>query len=187
MDPKFLEFWGNCLVTLSKLGQAPDPKRFQEEALRFWGNLLTGKKETGQFNASEIFEKQLELFRKCYGLEEKAQEPEFIESFKQASGDFQRSFKEFMSVFDFVPREDYEQLKKKTEELNAKVREQNEIIRQLRMEKIREGAEEIAAASGIQELIKNQAEQFSALMDTLGSIYGSASQNKPEQHKKVKR
>ena len=171
MDPKFLEFWGNCLVTLSKLGQAPDPKRFQEEALRFWGNLLTSKKDTGQFNASEIFEKQLELFRKCYGLEEKAQEPEFIESFKKASGEFQHSFKEFMSVFDFVPREDYEQLKRKTEELNEKVREQNEVIRQLRMEKVREGAEEIAAASGIQEMIKNQTEQFSSLMDVLGSIY----------------
>lgn len=184
MDPKFLEFWGNCLLNLSKLGQVPDPNRFQEEALRFWGSLLSGNKGTGQFNTSEIFEKQLELFRKCYGLEEKSREPEFIESFKKASGEFQRSFQEFMSVFDFVPREDYEQLKRKTEELNEKVREQNEIIRQLRIAKISEGAEEIAAASGIQEMIKNQTEQFSTLMDALGSIYGSTGQGKPEQHKK---
>lgn len=184
MDPKFLEFWGNCLLTMSKLGQVPDPKSFQEEALRFWGTLLSGNKETAKFNTSEILDKQLELFRRCYGLEQKSREPEFIESFKKASGDFQRSFQEFMSVFDFVPREDYEQLKRKTEELNEKIREQNEIIRQLRIDKVREGAEEIAAASGIQEMIKNQTEQFSALMDALGSIYGPAGQGKPEQRKK---
>jgi len=144
---------------------------------------MTGQKSTDWlFSPSGYFEKQIDIFRRCYGLKEDST-PEYM---TKASEEFQKSLKEFVSAFDVVPREEYEQLKKKYHELLEKSDGQDETIRQLRMKLLVKGAEEMGAASGIQEMIKTQTEQFTALMDSLGSIYsgGTAKQDKPEKAKK---
>ncbi len=137
------------------------------------------------FSPPAYFEKQIEIFRKCYGLKEDSG-PDYFAEAARAAEEFQKSLKEFISAFNVVPREEYEKLKNKCEELQKKTEGQEETIRTLRIKLLAKGAEEIGAASGIQEMIKAQTEQFSALMDSLGSIYGGSAEkkDKPETAKK---
>ena len=185
MDKNFLEFWGNYLLSLVQTGQKLAGEKFYEDASKFWSGLLKGQKTTDWlFSPSGYFEKQIDVFRRSYGLKEDST-PDYM---AKASEEFQKSLKEFVSAFDVVPREEHEQLKKKYHELQATSDGQDETIRQLRMKLLVKGAEEIGAASGIEEMIKAQTEQFTALMDSLGSIYSgsAAKQDKPETIKKPK-
>jgi len=134
-----------------------------------------------------FFENQIEFFRKLYGLK-KDSSPDYFAGLRNPSEEFQKSLKEFISAFNVVPREQYEELRKEYDELKQKCNAQDETIRQLRMKLLVKGAEDIGAASGIQEMIKTQTEQFTALMESLGSIYSgsAAEQDKPEKSKKPK-
>jgi len=188
MDKNFLEFWGNYLLSLVQTGQKLAGETFYEDVFKYWSGFMKDQKTTDWlFSPSGYFEKQIEIFRKCYGLKEDSS-PDYITGARQASEQFQKSLKEFISAFDVVPREEYEQLKKNYHELQEKSNGQDETIRQLRMKLLVKGAEEIGAASGIQEMIKTQTEQFSALMDSLGSIYSGspAKRDIPEKTKKPK-
>lgn len=165
MDAKFLEFWGNYLLSLSRVG------KLQEESFRFLDGLLGDpKKLAAPANQPGLFEKHWDLFRKCYGLEKEAESPDYMESLRKASEDFQRSLKEFMTIFDVVPRSDYEEMKKKCGELEERIKTQEETMRQLRGEKMLELSGDAGFASGFQEMIRTQTEQFTAIMDSLGKI-----------------
>lgn len=185
MDKNFLEFWGNYLLNLVQTEEKLAVEKFYRDVFNFWSGFMKDQKTAEWlFSPSGYFEKQIDMFRKCYGLKEDST-PDYM---AKASEEFQKSLKEFVSAFDVVPREEHEQLKKKCHELQEISDGQNEIIRQLRMKLLVKGAEEIGAASGIKEMIKTQTEQFSALMDSLGSIYSgsSAKQDKPEKTGKPK-
>jgi len=185
VDKNFLEFWGKYLLSLVQTEQKLAGEKFYNDVLNFWSGFMKDQKTADWlFSPSGYFEKQIDIFRKCYGLKEDST-PDYM---TKASEEFQKSLKEFVSAFDVVPREEYEQLKKKYHELQEKSDGQNEMIRQLRMKLLVKGAEEIGDASGIKEMIKTQTEQFGALMDSLGSIYSGspAKQGKPEKTKKLK-
>lgn len=188
MDKNFLEFWGHYLLNLVQTGQKHAGEKFYEDVFNFWGGFMKDQKSADWlFSPSSYFEKQVDIFQKSYGLK-KDTTPDYFAEARKASEQFQKSLKEFISAFDVVPREEYEELKKKYEELQAKSAEHDDTIRQLRAKLLVKGAEEIGAASGIQEMIKTQTDQFAALMDSLGSIYSGspAKQDKSEKTRKPK-
>lgn len=190
MDRNFLDFWGNYLLSLIPTGQKFSGEKFYNDAFKFWGEILKDRKAADWlYSPSGYLENQVEFFRKAYGLKDESS-PDYFDGAKKASDDFHKSLKEFISAFDVVPREDFEQLKKDYHELQERCDGQEETIRQLRIKLLAKGAEEIGAASGIQDMIKSQTEQFTSLMDSLGRIYGGTASKqgiseKPK--KKVKR
>ena len=147
MDSKFLEFWGNFLLNAAK---------GQEQAEGLNRMVREGYK---------TFEQQLSLFEKFYGLDKKPDpSTPYAEMWAKAASDFAKSYQEFMGVMGMVPREDYEVLKKKAADLEEALQ---------RGEK-RTGVKEIDTAEiakGFEGLMKEQAEQFQALMASYGKLY----------------
>ena len=112
MDRKFLEFWGNVLLSAAK-GQE------QVETL----SRLAGE-------GFKTFEQQLALFQKFYGLDRKPDPAApYAEMWKKAAEDFVQSYQEFMGLMGMVPREDYEALAREHEALKKKVEELEESLR----------------------------------------------------------
>lgn len=188
MDKNFLEFWGNYLFNLVQTGQKLAGEKFYDDVFNFWSGFMKKQNAANLFFVpSSFFETQLDFFCRLYGLKNDPV-PDYLAEAKKASEDFHKSLKEFISVFDVVPREEYAQLKKEYVELQEECEAQDKTIRQLRMKLLVKGAEEIGVASGTQEMIKTQTDQFAALMDSLSSINsgGAPKQEKLETTKKPK-
>ena len=102
MDRHFLEFWGNFLINVAK-GQK------QMEDIAKWMQ-----------QGFEGFDELTGMFKKFYGLEHMEKDtPAYIETWKKASEDFIKSFKEYLCLMGVVPKE--------------KVVSQEETIKHLRM------------------------------------------------------
>lgn len=154
MDRRFLEFWGNVLLSAAK-GQE------QVETL----SRLAGE-------GFKTFERQLALFQKFYGLDSKPDPATpYAELWKKAAEDFVQSYQEFIGLMGMVPREDYEALAREHEALKKKV---GELEESLRKTKKRPGAGDAVPSEivkGFEGLMQKQAEQFQALMASYGKLY----------------
>lgn len=154
MDKKFLEFWGNLLLNAAK-GQE------QMEEMAKW--VRQGFKG---------FEQQQQLFQKFYGLEGKSKaDSEYIKMWTTALADFQKSLTEYMNLLGVVPKSEYQALHQKCQELEKKVAEQEETIRQLKITGADtwSGQEELTKA--MQDLVTKQGEQFRELMNNFSRFY----------------
>ena len=155
MDRHFLEFWGNFLINVAK-GQK------QMEDMSKWMQ-----------QGFEGFDELTGMFKKFYGLEHMEKDtPTYMETWKQASENFQKSFKDYLRLMGVVPKDEHLTLVKKYEELKEKVADQEETIKHLRMlleEKKVETQGELV--QGFQEIIEKQSEQFQETMETLGRFF----------------
>jgi hypothetical protein len=187
MNERFLDFWGKYFLDLMQAGLKPGEK-FPDEMFSFWHEFMKDPQAAQRLFASPaaVFDKQLDFFRKCCGLKEDSELSDYFKALKGAADEFRKSAKEFLPLFDAVPREEYDELKKKYGELQENFEAREETIRQLRMKLLVKGVEEMGAASGIQEMIKTQTEQFTALMDALGGVYGRSAAAKPKTGEKPK-
>lgn len=188
MDERFLELWGKYFFNLMQAGMKPGGKS-PDDLFTLWYEFMKNPQAAQWLFTSPaaVFDKQLDFFRKCCGLKDESEIPDYFQALKTAADEFRKSAKEFLPLFDAVPREQYDELKKKYDELQEKFEAGEETIRKLRMKLLVKGVEEIGAASGIQEMIKTQTEQFTALMDTLGSVYGRSAAAKPKTGEKPKK
>jgi hypothetical protein len=155
MDKNFLEFWGNFFLNASK-GQK------QLEDLGEW-----------MHQGLKGFEDITALFRKTYGLEKsKESGPDYLESWKKAGEDFNKSFKDYLNLLGVVPREDYLSLVKKYEELKEKAASQEETIKHLRMllSDVK-GVDYEKVTGRFDDLLKRQGEQFQKLMDNFDQLF----------------
>ncbi len=154
MDRRFLEFWGNALLSAAKgQEQAESLNRLVREGFK-------------------TFEQQLSLFEKFYGLDKKpdASTP-YAEMWTKAASDFAKSYQEFIGLMGMVSREDYEALSREHEALKKKAADLEEALRR---GKKKTGGKEIDTAEiakGFEGLMKKQAEQFQALMASYGKLY----------------
>jgi hypothetical protein len=73
-------------------------------------------------------------------------------------------------MFEMVPKADYLVLEKKVAVLEAKCREQDETIVQLRKLMGTSGADHSKVAEGFRELLEQQANDFQELMKNLSSF-----------------
>ena len=155
MDKRFLEFWGNFLINAAK-GQK------QMEDISKWMQ-----------QGFEGFDELTGMFKKFYGLEHMEKDtPAYMETWKKASENFQKSFKDYLRLMGVVPKNEHLTLVKKYEELKEKVAAQEETINNLRMlleEKKAEKQGELV--KGFQEILEKQSEQFQETMETFGKFF----------------
>lgn len=154
MDKHFLEFWGNFLINVAK-GQ-----KQMEDMAKWRGQGFKG------------FEDLSAMFQKFYGLNYlKEDTPDYTNAWKKATEDFEKSFKDYLSLFNLIPRQEYLALVEKYETLKQKAASQEETINHLRMllgEKVFDPG---GVIKGFQELMKKQGEQFQKLMESMGQPF----------------
>jgi hypothetical protein len=154
MDRKFLEFWGNFLLSAAKgQEQVENLNRLASEGVK-------------------TFEQQLALFQKFYGLDKKPDpSTPYAEMWTKAAADFMKSYQEFMGLMGMVSREDYEALSKENENLKRKVEDLEESLRRTKKRTAGKDTDPAEVVKGFEGLMKKQAEQFQALMESYGKMY----------------
>ena len=151
MNRHFLEFLGKALL------QAAQSQK-QLEDLAKWC-------QRGIFS----FQDYSQLFKTSYGLDQVEEDsPDYFSIWNKAAENFQESFKEYLHIFGVVPREEYADLARRHEELQAKVAEQEETIKLLRLLLEEKGLGLAATSLEFQKLIGKQGEQFQNLIQGLG-------------------
>lgn len=153
MDKHFLEFWGNFLLNAAR-GQEQ-----LEEMTKWIQQGFTG------------FDRLSEMFLKCYGLDEKSASDSSTR--EKAQADFQKSFRDYLSLFGVVPKEEHLDLVKKYEELRQRVTGLEETNRHLRMLLEEKGFDQSKVITGLQELMVEQGEQFRKLMESFTGLYNT--------------
>ena len=155
MDTHFLEFWGNFLINAAKgQKQLEDMSKWMQQGF-------------------EGFDELTAMFTKFYGLEHMGKDsPDYMATWKKASEDFIKSFKEYLSLMGVVPKEEHLALVKKYEELKEKVASQEETIKHLRMllgEKMAGTQGDVV--KGFQEIIEKQSKEFQETMETFDRFF----------------
>jgi len=151
MNRHFLEFWGKALL------KAAESQKQLEDLARWCQRGFLG------------FQDYSQLFRAAYGLEEMAEEtPDYFTLWEKAEADFRDSFKEYLNLLGVVPREEYVALARQYEELKAKLAEQEETIRLLRLLLEEKGMGMEATTLEFQKLIQKQGDQFQKFIKNLG-------------------
>ena len=162
MDRHFLEFWGNFLINAAKgQKQLQDMSKWMQQGFKG-------------------FDEFADMFRKFYGLEHMEKDTSsYMETWKKASENFQKSFKDYLRLMGVVPKDEHLELVRKYEDLKEKVAAQEETIKHLRMlleEKKVETQGELV--QGFQEIIEKQSEQFQETMETLSRFFKKANNKK---------
>ncbi len=146
MDSHFFEFWGNYFTLIAR-GQR------QLETLARW----MGR------GYSEL-EDPTEMFRKFYGLEDvNGTISGHGKMWEKAVQDFQKSFRESVSLFGLVPQQEHLALAEKCEAFEKKIAVQEETIERLKgllREKMLDPEKMI---KNFEKLMKKQGDQFQQL------------------------
>lgn len=150
MDKNFLEFWGNLLINAAK-GQE------QLEDMTKW-----------MTQGLEGFEDLSNMFRKFYGLDGVDEaSPQYLKKWQNAAEEFQKSFKDYLGLMGVVSKEEHLSLVKKYEDLKARVADQEETIKHLKMLIDQRGSSEETVTQTFQDLMNKQADEFQKLMKNL--------------------
>jgi hypothetical protein len=156
MNRHFLEFWGKALLEAAK------SQKQLEDLAKWLPRGFLG------------FQDLTQLFKTSYGLNDLAEDnPDYLALWKKAEADFRDSFKDYLNLLGVVPREEYAALARKNEELQEKVTEQAETIKQLRVLADEKGMGLEATTLEFQNLIKKQGEQFQQFLKGLGESVNS--------------
>ena len=152
MDPKFLEFWGNYLLAVSR-GQQ------KMEDLNLW--MQQGFEGVQQLN---------DMFRAFYGLPaSKPKSNDFDKAWHSAAAAFSASYKEYFEQLGWVSRQEFEEMAKENEALQKQVETLENTVRRLQN---RIDSEETVGA--LQELAEKQSQEFNKLMQNLSDAVEKA-------------
>ena len=152
MNRHFLEFWGKALLQAAK-------SQKQLEDLATWSH-----------RGFMGFQDYTQMFKNAYGLDEVSENsPDYISMWKKAEEEFRDSFKDYLNLLGVVPREEYAALARRCEELEAKIAEKEETLKQLRVLAEEKGMGLEATTLEFQKLIKKQGEQFQKFIQGLGA------------------
>ena len=152
MDRQFLEFWGNVLLTAAK-GQQ------QLEELAPW------LKDMGADS-----HEWASLFRKIYGLDTNLSG---TQAWDQATRQFQSSLKEWLALFDMVPRSELTEAQNKIKDLEQQLTDQQVTIAQLQELLNQKGIPSSKAVLEFSHLMQKQSDQFQELMGSIGNVFKS--------------
>jgi hypothetical protein len=155
VDEKFLEFWGNFLINTAR------EKKRADDITSIMQKSITGFNEMFATGLSEL----TPMFRKFYGLDKLSEQSDDYSTLtKKAVDDFQKSFKDYMSMMGVFPRDDYLALVEKYEKLKEKCADQEETIRHLKMLLGAKSGEQNEAIKSLQEIAKDQSELFQKMV-----------------------
>jgi BMFP domain-containing protein YqiC len=151
MDRHFLEFWGKAFLEAAKSQkQMEDLASWLQQG--FWG-----------------FQDYTQFFKSSYGLDKTTEDsPDYLSLWKKAEEEFRNSFKDYMNLLGMVPREEYDALTKRCEDLEGKITEQEETLKYLRLLAEEKGMGLEATTLEFQKLIKKQGEQFQKFIKGMG-------------------
>jgi uncharacterized coiled-coil protein SlyX len=150
MNRNFLEFWGKAFLEAAK------SQKHMEELANFFQQGFWG------------FPDYTPLFKAAYGLDTAEDSPDYLKLWKQAEENFRSSFREYLNLMGMVPREEYDALAKRCEELEEKIAEQEETLKYLRLLTEEKGKGLEATTLEFQNLIKKQGEQFHKFIKSMG-------------------
>ena len=154
MDANFYEFWSQFFSSLAK-GQK------QIDDLNKWRDL--GLEGADAFSS---------LFRKVYGLESPpAGRPAEANLWEKSAENFQKSMRDFLALFDVVPRRDYQDLMDECQALREKTAKQEETIAALRKRRGKKAAAPEETVEGLREVIRKQSDEFQSLMKAMANIF----------------
>jgi hypothetical protein len=154
VDRHIMELWGNMFLN------AANSQKQLEDLAKWMGGDFSG------------FEDMSDLFGKIYGVDMFAKNtPEYLEIWKKASEDFHGAFKEFFSLMDLVPRQDYLTLLRENEELREKLKEQEEIMLKLCGVFDTRLVEQGEGLKGFESLIQDQSRQFHELLSSFTQMF----------------
>ena len=154
MDANFYEFWSQFFSSLAK-GQK------QIDDLNKWRDL--GLEGADAFSS---------LFRKVYGLESPpAGRPAEANLWEKSAENFQKSMRDFLALFDVVPRQDYQDLMDECQALREKTAKQEETIAALRKRRGKKAAAPEETVEGLREVIRKQSDEFQSLMKMMANIF----------------
>ena len=160
MDANFYEFWSQFFSSLAK-GQK------QLDDLTKWQNM--------ELRGSDAFSS---LFRKVYGLESLQQSnPPDKDLWEKSAEAFQKSMKDFLVLFDVVPRGDYQNLLNECQAFKEKMAKQEETIAALRRRRGKKGVSPEETVEGLQAVINKQNDQFQELMKTVAERFQASSKS----------
>ncbi len=163
MDEKFLEFWGNFLISTAR------EKKRADDITSIMQKSITGFNEMFATGLNEM----TPMFRKFYGLDKVSEQSDDYSTLtKKAVDDFQKSFKDYMSMMGVFPREDYLALVEKYEKLKEKCAGQEETIRHLRMLLGAKSGEQNEAIRSLQDIAKDQSDLFQKMVKDFSQFPG---------------
>ena len=159
MDEKFLEFWGNVLISAAKgKKNADDISHWVQEGLGGFSELTA-------------------MFQKFYGLDGLSERSdEYRTMAKKATREFQSSLKEYLAMMGMASKDDHLNLVAKYEKLKEKCADQEESIRHLRMLLNAKGMNDAHTMENFQGMVKDQGEFFQKMVT--GFIQGMGSKEK---------
>ena len=154
MNRQFFEFWGNFFSQVAQ-GQK------QIEEINAWVQQgLAGTKELN------------ELFQHCYGLKlPENDNPQSSQIWQKAMQDFNQSFNELAEQWGWVSRSEHQEVLDRCKELEKQVNQQQETIKDLRTILYEEGQGHSELFKHLNKSIKEQSDQFHALMDSINEAY----------------
>ena len=154
MNRQFYEFWASYFTQVAQ-GQ----KQIEDmNALMQQG--LTSTRELN------------ELFQRCYGL--KLPDPENSEAsqtWQNAMDDFQQNFDQLAEQWGWVSRRKHQEVLDRCNDLEKQVRQQQEMIEDLRALLHEEGLGHSELFQHINKSLKEQSDQFNALMKSINEAY----------------
>jgi len=158
MDRHFLELWGTLLLNASK-GQ-----KQVEDLVKLMGGDLSS------------FEDISEMFGKIYGIDFFSKNtPEYMDTWKKATENFNTASKDFLAMMDLVPRKDYLELLRQNEELRKNAAEHEEYIAVLKKILDKQLADQKEGFKGYESLIQDQGDQFKELIERFSHMFSLSS------------
>lgn len=163
MDEKFLEFWGNVLISAAR------GKKQTDDLFRWMKTVGQGAEEPTSPRPFPGTEEFAAAYRKFYGLEDISERGEgYKKLYDKSFQDFQKSFQDYLGLLGVVPQEEHLALVKKYETLKERSAEQAETIRHLKMLLAARENGQNDLPNQFQDLIRNQTELFQRMVSEFG-------------------
>lgn len=154
MNRQFYEFWGNFFTKVAQ-GQK------HLEDMPAW-------MKQGFAGAGDLSE----LFRRCYGLDQpKANGVQDSQIWKKSIADFQQDFTQLAALWGWVSQTEHQQVLEKCAALEEKVKQQQTAINGLRDLLAQEGIGHTELFQHLNHSLKEQSDQFHALMESIHNTY----------------
>jgi formyltetrahydrofolate synthetase len=156
MDKNIFEVWGQLFLNAAKTQK-------QMEDFGLW--MSQGLKSFEQMASLFPYARQPGVPDEKY----RDESSDYMKVYRQSMEAFLSSFREYIAMFEMVPKADYLALEKKIVALEEKCRQQDETIAQLKLMGTGSG-EHSKLAEGFRELLEQQANDFQELMKNLSTF-----------------
>jgi len=172
MDEKFLEFWGNFLLSAAR------GRKQTDYLFRWMRSGFPNLEKSSADQQSPDFQELTKMFRKFYGLSSLSPDSDQYRKISEtAMYDFQKSFKEYLTLMGIVSQQEHLALVEKYENLKTRCAEQEETIKHLKMLLSAKGTSHKQMSSHFENMVKTQGELFRKMMTDFGQYFDKSEKN----------